>query len=134
MCLLDRPFHSHFMPKPSARSAVAVPQVATPLGPTSQPGGLSVCTRCPGRVVGPVKASALAVALARRLRESARPGDVALTDIDPVARDMPLRTLGHRTPPSDLRPHRPAHGRARLLRAGLPSGLYGALRARLSRL
>src|ERR671917_893078 len=63
MCLLDLPSHSHLNPKPSTRSAVALPQVATCPGPTSLPGGLSSCTRCPSGVVGPVRASALATTL-----------------------------------------------------------------------
>src|SRR5918992_1718128 len=62
MCLLDLPSHSHLNPKPATRSAVALPQVATPL-PTSLPGAFRSCTRCPSGVVGPVRASALATTL-----------------------------------------------------------------------
>src|SRR5919107_778799 len=60
ICLLDLPFHSHLKPIAATSSATAVPHVATVPGPTSLPGGLSVCTRFPGGVIGPVNASALA--------------------------------------------------------------------------
>src|SRR5207248_8566072 len=56
MCLLDWPLRFHLKPKLSARSTFAVPHVATPPGPTSDPGGLIVCTRLPGGVVGPLSA------------------------------------------------------------------------------
>ena len=69
MCLLDWPLRFHLNPKLSARSTVATPHVATPPGPTSDPGGLSICTRLPAGVVGPVSASASGFDLAgdRRL-------------------------------------------------------------------
>jgi hypothetical protein len=60
MCLLDLPFLPHLKPIASASSARDLPQVATPPGPTSLPGGLMVCTLLPGGVVGPVRASAFA--------------------------------------------------------------------------
>src|SRR5215468_870293 len=63
MCLLDWPLRLHLKPNASARSIVEVPQVAAPPGPTSDPGGLIVCTRLPGGVVGPVSASAFASTL-----------------------------------------------------------------------
>src|SRR5262245_51441751 len=59
ICLLDRPLRSHLNPNASALSTVAFPQVATPPGPVSQPPALCTCTRFPGGVVGPPKASAL---------------------------------------------------------------------------
>jgi hypothetical protein len=61
MCLLERPGQSHLKPKASARSAVALPCVAIVPGPTSEPAGLCTCTRFPGRLVGPLSASALAI-------------------------------------------------------------------------
>src|SRR5947208_10507385 len=63
MCLLDCPLRSHLNPNASARSTCDFPHVATALGPTSEPGGFNVCTRCPGNVVGPVSASAFASTL-----------------------------------------------------------------------
>src|SRR5687767_14526348 len=59
MCLLERPVRSHLNPNASALSAVAVPYVATPPGPVSEPSALCTCTRLPGGVVGPPSASAL---------------------------------------------------------------------------
>ena len=45
-------------PKPSPSASSERPQVAIWPGPTSDPGGLIVCTRLPGGVVVPVSASA----------------------------------------------------------------------------
>src|SRR6516225_9363112 len=58
MCLLDLPSASHFSPKASTLCVVALPQVATCPGPTSEPGAFSNCTLWPGGVIGPVNASA----------------------------------------------------------------------------
>ena len=44
MCLLDCPLRFHLKPDASTRSTFAVAQVATAFGPTSEPGGLKVCT------------------------------------------------------------------------------------------
>src|SRR5262245_58027473 len=63
MCLLDLPSASHFSPKASTLCVVALPQVDTCPGPTSEPGAFSNCTRCPGGVIGPVNASARAETL-----------------------------------------------------------------------
>src|SRR6202040_2211430 len=58
ICLLDHSLAVHLKPKPSPLASSERPQVATCPGPTSDPGGLIVCTRLPGGVVGPVSASA----------------------------------------------------------------------------
>jgi len=58
MCLLDQALPVHRKPNPSDCTSSERPQVATWPGPTSEPGGLIVCTRFPGGVVGPVRASA----------------------------------------------------------------------------
>src|SRR6185436_12824705 len=63
MCLLDCPLRFQLNPNVAARSTVATPQVATPPGPTSDPGEFNIWTRLPGGVVGPVSASALASTL-----------------------------------------------------------------------
>jgi hypothetical protein len=52
ICLLDLPSASHFSPKASTLCVVALPQVATCPGPTSEPGAFSNCTRWPGGVIG----------------------------------------------------------------------------------
>src|SRR5437660_80036 len=65
ICLLDVPTKSNVKPSASARCAVPFPHVATCPGPTSLPGGLSSCTRCPGGGGGPANASALARILPR---------------------------------------------------------------------
>src|SRR5215213_6356428 len=83
MCLLDLPSLSHSKPKASARSAVAVPHVATCPGPTSLPGGLCSCTSCLGGVVGPVSASALATTF---------PGISALQEVRSSATSNPMGT------------------------------------------
>ena len=60
ICLLDLAFHSHLKPIASTSLATALLHVATVPDPTSLPGGLSVCTRLPVGVIGPVNASAFA--------------------------------------------------------------------------
>src|ERR671925_2326683 len=62
ICLLDLPFlfHSKRTSGALTSSATALPHVATVPGPTSLPGGLSVCTRLPVGVIGPAKGSAFA--------------------------------------------------------------------------
>src|SRR5882762_3246162 len=63
MCLLDLPAQFHWNPWASTWLAVALPQVATCPGPTSDPGGFRSWTRAPGGVVGPDSASAAATTL-----------------------------------------------------------------------
>jgi len=58
MCLLERAVPVQSSPKPLVLTSTERPQVATWPGPTSDPGGLIVCTRLPGGVVGPESASA----------------------------------------------------------------------------
>ena len=77
-CLLERPAQSQLKPKPSARSAVAVPQVAICPGPTSAPGALWSCTRAPTAAVGPVRASARA----STLPESPPPVGKVVSDLE----------------------------------------------------
>src|SRR6266850_1734064 len=63
ICLLDLPAQFHWNPWASTWLTVALPQVQTCPGPTSDPGGFRSWTRAPGGVVGPDRASAAATTL-----------------------------------------------------------------------
>src|SRR5215470_9006385 len=93
ICLLDLPAQSHWNPGVVTKLAVALPQVATCPGPTSEPGGFSICTRCPGGVIGPVNASACATTLpgtsARQKARSLATSNVMGTTSMPSASGAP---------------------------------------------
>ena len=93
MCLLDFPSARHLRPMASTLAVFDLPQVATWPGPTSEPGGLSVCTRLPRGVVGPVNASACAVTLpgtsARQKERSLATSKVMGTSSIPMGCGMP---------------------------------------------